>query len=325
MITAHAYRDGRLIPVGEALEEAIWIDLFQPSEAELDRTAPLAAGAALPRLADMQEIEISNRLYREGDVDVVTVMLPSVEAGETVTSGPVTFMLGPDRLITLRHHAPRPFETYPGRANKSGFGCSTPDTVALGLMEEIVARLADLLERAGDKLDGVSRAVLGSPGNGGRRENIELQSVLERIAREGDTLSRLRLSLLTMERGLGFLMHTIATPGPKGKESPLRQVISAQLADIHALIEHADSLSSKVSLVLSATLGMIGLEQNDTVRTVSVVAALFLPPTLIASLYGMNFAHMPELGQPWGYPVALGLMLASAGLTYLFFKRRGWL
>lgn len=325
MITAYAYRDGRLIPAGEALEEAIWIDLFQPSEAELARTAPLAAGVALPSLADMQEIEISNRLYRENDVDVVTVMLPSVEADVGFASGPVTFMLGPERLITLRHHGPRPFETYPGRADKSGFGCDTPDTVALGLMEEVVARLADLLERVGDRLDGVSRDVLGKPGNGGRQDNVELQSALERVARAGDTLSRLRLSLLTMERALGFLMQTIAAPGPKGKESPLRAVIATQLADIHALVEHADFLSSKVSLVLSATLGMIDLAQNDTVRIVSVVAALFLPPTLIASLYGMNFAHMPELAQPWGYPAALALMVASAGLTYLFFKWRGWL
>lgn len=325
MITAYQYRGGRLVAAGEALEEAIWIDLFQPSEDELAQVAPLTAGVALPSLAEMQEIEISNRLYRENDVDVVTVMLPEAGVDGAVASGPVTFMLGPERLITVRHHAPRPFDTYPGRADKSGFGCDTPDTVALGLMEEVVARLADLLERVGDRLDGVSRDVLGQPGNGGRNQSVELQSALERVARAGDTLSRLRLSLLTMERGLGFLMQTVAAPGPKGKEDPLRPVIATQLADIHALVEHADFLSSKVSLVLSATLGMIDLAQNDTVRIVSVVAALFLPPTLIASLYGMNFAHMPELAQPWGYPVALALMVASAGLTYLFFKWRGWL
>ncbi|WP_212523440.1 magnesium transporter CorA family protein [Actibacterium sp. MT2.3-13A] len=325
MLSAYEYRDGRLVAAGEALEQTIWIDLFQPTEEDLARAAPLAAGATLPSLADMKEIEISNRLYREGDVDVVTVMLPALEPDETISTGPVTFMLGPERLITIRHHAPRPFQTYPQRADKSGFGCATPEAVALGLTEEIVARLADLLERVGDRLDGVSRDVLGRPGHGARQQSAQLQTVLERVARAGDVLSRLRLSLLTLERGLGFLMQTVVAPGPKDGTSPLRAVIATQLADIHALVEHADFLSSKVSLVLSATMGMIDLAQNDTVRIVSVVAALFMPPTLIASLYGMNFTHMPELAQPWGYPVALALMVASAGLTFLFFKWRGWL
>lgn len=135
-------------------------------------------------------------------------------------------------------------------------------------------------------------------------------------------LGRVRLALLSVERALSHFSQTL---GARADATPLAGIVKGQLRDVQALGVHADFLSGRVTLATDATLGMINLAQNATVRIVSVVAALFLPPTLIASVYGMNFAGMPELDQPWGYPLALGLMLGSAVVTYLYFKWRGWM
>ncbi|MFN7596818.1 MAG: CorA family divalent cation transporter, partial [Cereibacter sp.] len=193
------------------------------------------------------------------------------------------------------------------------------ERVFLGLMEEIVGRLADLLEGTGTSLDAVTRSVY-DPDQAKRSE--VLQDALQNVGRVGDLVGRVRLSLLTLERAIGFLGQSMAE---RGTSDGLRPVVKALLRDIQALEVHADFVSSRVALASDATLGMVNLVQNSTVRIVSVVAVLFLPPTLIASVYGMNFRAMPELDQGWGYPMALGLMVASAVGTYLFFKWKNWL
>jgi len=295
----------------------VWIDLYRPMPAQVAAVAAL--GVAVPTLADMEEIEISNRLYRENGLEVMTVVLPGLSESRSPTSGPVTFILAPERLVTVRHHAPRPFETYPERADKSGPGCDRPDRVFLGLMEDIIGRLADLLEGIGRSLDAVAGAVY-RPVPGKDRAHV-LQAALEQAGQEGELLSRLRLALLTLERAVSFFGQGLAERG----DAALRPLVKGLMRDLQALEVHADFLGQRVALATDATLGMINLAQNVTVRIVSVVAALFLPPTLIASVYGMNFAHMPELTQPWGYPAALALMLASAVGTWAFFKWKRWL
>ncbi|CAN1495137.1 CorA Mg2+ and Co2+ transporters [Paracoccaceae bacterium] len=316
-----AYRpdEGHLTRLDQAadLSTALWIDLYRPLPSQSEAVARL--GVIPPTLADMEEIEISNRLYREGGADYMTVVLPGLSQTKTPTSGPVCFILTPDRLVTLRYHAPRPFETYPERAGKVGPGCDTPDKVFLGLIEEIIGRMADILEGIGRSLDEVASGIY-QRGTKGLRADM-LQDALERVGREGDLLGRVRLGLLTVERAVSFFGQTLAERPDAG----LRPLVKGLMRDLQALEVHADFLGSRLALTSDATLGMINLSQNVTVRIVSVVAALFMPPTLIASAYGMNFAHMPELAHPMGYPMALAMMLTSAVSTYLFFKWKHWL
>ena len=319
MLFAYFPKAGRLVrqePSAD-LASALWIDLYRPLVSQSAEVSRL--GLQPPSLADMEEIEISNRLYREGGADYMTVVLPGLSETRSPTSGPVCFILSADRLVTLRYHAPRPFETYPERADKIGPGCDTPEKVFLGLIEEIIGRMADILEGIGRGLDEVASAIYHG-GMTGLRADL-LQTALERVGREGDLLGRVRLGLLTVERAVSFFGQTLADRTDAG----LRPLVKGLMRDLQALEVHADFLGSRLALTSDATLGMINLSQNVTVRIVSVVAALFLPPTLIASAYGMNFAHMPELQQPWGYPAALFLMLASAVGTYLFFKWKRWL
>ncbi len=305
------------LPAGADLAAALWIDLYSPLAAQ---TAAVAAlGIAVPTLEDMEEIEISNRLYRENGADFMTVVLPGMTDTKVHTAGPVCFILTPQRLISVRHHAPRPFETYPERADKAAVACTGPAEVFLGLIEEIIGRQADILEGIGRGLDEVATAIYHSGSKQMRPD--QLQSSLERVGREGELLGRVRLALLTMERAISFFGQTL----PEAAEGGLRPLVKGLMRDLQALEVHADFIAQRLALTSDATLGMINLAQNSTVRIVSVVAALFLPPTLIASIYGMNFAHMPELAWEYGYGAALVLMVASAVCTYYFFKWKRWL
>ena len=305
------------LPEGIDLSHASWIDLHRPEPHEVD--AVQALGVEIPTLADMEEIEISNRLYRENGIDYMTAVLPGHSETHEARSMPITFILTTRQMFSVRHHTPRPFETYPHRADKVGPGCADPDRLFLSIVEEIIGRLADLLENAGRALDDVARQVYAE---GGNADGEALQSALRRTGREGEAISRVRLALLTIERMLSYFAQTLHD-AHRGEQ--LRSLVKGLTHDLQALEVHADFLSSRVALATDATLGMINLSQNQTIKIVSVVAAVFLPPTLIASAYGMNFDVMPELHWRWGYPFAVVLMLAAAVGTFLFFRWKKWL
>ena len=318
MLLAFALRDGRLVQEspGTPPGGALFIDLHGPEAPEIAAVAAL--GIAVPSLEDMEEIEVSSRLYRQDGADYMTVVLPGRSEGERPVVGPVTFILTPDRLVTVRHHDPRPFAGFAERAERTAAGCASAARVFLALMEEIVARLADLLEAVGRALDALAARVFAADT---APDATGLRDILREIGRQGEALGRVRLALLTIERALSFFAQTLGRSG----ERELDEIVAGLQRDIGALGVHADFLSTRISLTDDATLGLINLEQNATVRIVSVVAVLFLPPTLVASIYGMNFRGMPELGWAWGYPLALGAMVLSALATWAMFKWKGWL
>lgn len=292
---------------------ALWIDLLAPDPEQV--AAVEALGVSVPSLDEMQEIEVSNRLYRDKGADYMTVVLPGTSTAGLAVASPVTFILTATRIVTVRHHSPRPFDTYPSRAGQNAAGCATPEQVFLGLAEEVIGRLADLLEEAGNALDAAGRRIFSA---GEAKRPDLLQQTLEEAGRQGELLGRTRLAMMTLERALSYI-------GTREYAPDLLPVLDSRMADLQALAVHADFLSGRVSLISDATLGMISLAQNATVSIVSVVTALFLPPTLVASAYGMNFDRMPWLHSSWGYAATLALMLGSALGTYLFFKWKGWL
>ena len=326
MMYAYEIRNGRLSRLADLadLRRAVWIDLIVPTEAEVEQLRQLRVD--VPSLEDMEEIEISNRLYREDGFDYMTAVLPGERADGLRAAMPVSFILSPERLVTVRHHAPRPFLTFPSRGERSTLGCASVDRLFSGLIEEIIARLADILEGSGRVLDETTAGVFESrPGAAGRRARgtaDRLQGALREVGHEAELMSRVRLGLLTIERILAFYITTL---DERPEADKLRPVIKGHLRDVQALEVHADFLGARVGLAVDTTLGMINLEQNNTVRILSVIAALFLPPTLIASIYGMNFTNMPELDKAWGYPAALILMAATAAGTWLFLRWKNWL
>ena len=319
MLTAYAPHLGGLAPLphGEDPARGRWIDLYQP----LDQQVRLMRGfgVEVPTLEDMEEIEISNRLYRESDLLYMTAVLPGEMPDGKPVAMPVTFILSPDRLVTVRHHAPRPFTTFPTRAERSASGVSGPDRIFLGLMEEIVARLADILEGVGKVLDQTGTHVFE---DASKIRDVVLRAALIKIGRQSELMARVRLGLLSVERVLSFYTAA-ADDHPDAKR--LQALAKSINRDVQALEVHADFLGSRLGMTVDATLGLINLQQNNTVRVLSVVAALFLPPTMIASIYGMNFDHMPELQWVWGYPMAIGAMVLSALGIYALARWKRWL
>ena len=323
MIRSYIREAGRLRPVEGApdpLASVVWIDLISPS-AEEESQFEARLGIDIPTKEDMEEIEISSRLYQDNGAVFMTVILPAHADGDDPQIAPVTFVLAGDRLITVRYHEPRAFQTFATRAEKSATGWDTGEGLLLALLEAIVDRLADILERAGLDIDRISRGVF-KHGAAKSTKSLDFQKVLEELGRVGDQTSNIRDSLVTFERMVGYLAQAmIQRTGRKN----IREHIKTLSGDIRSLSDHSGFLSQKVTFLLDATLGMINIEQNATIKIFSVAAVVFLPPTLIASIYGMNFRYMPELEWTFGYPFAIGMMVASAILPYLFFKRRGWL
>ena len=244
-----------------------------------------------------------------------------VESDDPVLA-PVTFILVGERLVTVRYHDPRVFRSFAVRSERLDLDCSDGFSALLSLLEVVVDRLADILEEVGREIDQVSRAVFRPPPPEKKGGGPDYQAVLRRIGRAGGLVANAGDSLVTLERVLVFLTATSAArPASKGAKVRLK----ALARDTHFLTEHTGSLTQKLNFLLDATLGMISIEQNTIIKIFSVAAVIFLPPTLVGTVYGMNFDVMPELHWAFGYPFALGAMVLSAVVSYWVFKSRGWL
>ena len=325
MITAYRSRGNRLEQLNLAdhhLGDALWIDLTAPTEAEED-AVEAALGIDIPTREDMQEIEVSSRIYREDGALFLTAQVIASPDAREAEIGPVTFVVLPDRLVTVHYHAPRSLGYFADWAARHDTALDSGLDAAMGLMEAVVDRLADILEAEARSHELLSKAIFAAHRPSGKAET--LQAVLQRIGRAEAMNGKVNESLATILRLLTYLTATPdAAEGPclHARQMPVAQ---AQLQDLRSLREVAQAQSEKVRFLLDATLGVINIRQSDVIKIFSVVAFVFLPPTLIASIYGMNFKHMPELEWPWGYPMALGLMVVSALVPYLIFRWKKWL
>lgn len=303
--------------------EALWIDILDPSAEERTRVEA-AFGIALPTHDEMREIEPSSRLYSENNAAFMTATVLTQADTPHPVNDVITFILARRMLITLRYAEPRPFTIY---ANKL---CRAPtetvnggEDVLIGLMESFVDRIADVLERISADLDRVSKEIFqagNSTGAGGQ----DLQNVIRALGRNEDLTSSSRESLLSLTRIIRFHAATFEAESKKETKEVKTRVRSLQ-RDIDSLNEHVAYESHKINFLLDATLGVVNIEQNRIIKIFSVAAVVFLPPTLVASIYGMNFQFMPELRRRWGYPAVLAAMLVVALLMLLFFRRKRWI
>ncbi|MER8519990.1 magnesium/cobalt transporter CorA [Mesorhizobium sp. M0644] len=324
MIKAFVVDNDRLRLVDDLLQNSdtvVWVDLFNPTKEE-ETTIETWLGIAVPTREEMEEIEISSRLYVEDGAYFMTAILPAQTEVNDPLMSPVTFVLAGSRLITVRYHEPKAFKTFPLRAEKVATGCTSGDTILIGLLEAIVDRLADILERAGRDVETISRDIFEARSTKVSKRNRDFQELLKGIGRKEDLASSIRDSLISLQRLAGFLAHA-STQSRMSKDSRAR--IKTLSRDVLSLADHATFLSQKISFLLDATLGMISIEQNAIIKIFSVAAVIFLPPTLVASIYGMNFDIIPELKWHFGYPFAIGMMVLSAILPFWYFRRRGWL
>jgi magnesium transporter len=302
-------------------ETAVWIDLVKPTAAE-DHAVERLAGIAVPTREDMQEIEISSRLYIENGARYMTATLMCAADTEHPRTAAVTFILASHRLVTVRYDEPKPFLLVENKLARSCAAGITGEMVLMELLDALIDRNADILERAGSDMDAISHDIFEPEGAARTRQAKRYSDILIAIGRKGDLTSKVRESLVSIGRVVTFV--AAAVDGIKWSKD-MREQLKTMQRDVTSLTDHASYLSNKITFVLDAMLGVVNLEQNNIIKLFSVMAVVLMPPTLIASIYGMNFKLMPELEWQHGYPLALVMMLLAAVLPYVFFKWKKWL
>jgi magnesium transporter len=298
-------------------ENSVWFDLVNPTSQE-DKIVEGRVGVAVPTREEMQEIEVTSRLYVENGARYMTATLMCQSDTDMPKTTPVTFILSGHRLITVRYDEPRPFMIV---GNKLARVCSPTingESVLMDLLDAVIDRAADILERIGAEVDLVSHDIFELEGDHTRSH----QEVLKVIGRKGDLTSKVRESLVSIGRVLLYLANE-ADSMRWAKET--RSQLRGMQRDVQSLSDHATYLSNKITFALDAMLGVVFIEQNNIIKIFSIAAVVLMPPTLVASIYGMNFKHMPELDWTLGYPLAILLMLIAAALPYFIFKWKKWL
>ncbi|MFN3868738.1 MAG: magnesium transporter CorA family protein, partial [Hyphomicrobiaceae bacterium] len=317
---------GKLVPRGDASvlgengAKPIWVDLVFPTKDE-DVAVEQALGISIPTRAEMREIEVSNRLYYENGAYYMTALVGySIDSGSPEFAT-ITFVLAGNTLVTVRYSEPKSFPLYIARTERGDAACGTAVAILIGLVETLIQRKADLIEQLQDDVNRIGGVIFDTKG-GQQTRAKRLDVALRSIGRLGETASRAEESASSIDRMLLYLGQALRTRGDDVREIELAKVVQR---DVRALIEQLEHLTERVTFLLQATLGMISIEQNQIIKLFSVMAVMLMPPTLVASIYGMNFKHMPELEWTLGYPLALIAMVLAAVVPYVHFKRRGWL
>jgi len=313
----------RQVPAdGAKLADAVWIDLLDATPEE--RAAVEAATKRrLPTEAEIEEIESSSRVYTEDGA--LYLSTPILTGSDCVSDVPTTigFVVTPERLITLRFAPFAAFDALMKNAEQR----PRPAIYDLFLrtLEMIVDYTADALEHGSAKLEAISRAAFRgehAPGARPQKTGDELRGGLRSLGRISDGISHLRDTLLGLGRIAAFVQEA---GGKQAQDQDIAMRLRAIRVDITSLTDYQGHLTSKLQLLLDATLGFISIQQNDIVKMLTVVSVVGVPPVLIAGIYGMNFKVMPELNWHYGYPMALGAIVLSALIPLGWLKWRGWM
>ena len=300
------------------LKEAIWIDLLSPTKTE-EKWVEHCLNLAIPTRDEMVEIEMSSRLYKENDTLFMTATMIAQSDSPDPQLDPITFVLTQQQLITIRYIEPQSFKLFISQLSKFKPGTHNALTLLIGLLDATVDRLADILELVGRRMDRFSKTIFRPTQN--RVRKLNYQKLMQEVGANGDLNTKARESLIAFNRLVLFFGQSASAQFDTKEQLRL----STLSKDIISLSDHANFLSTKVNFLLDATLGLVNIEQNNIIKIFSVAAVIFLPPTLIASIYGMNFHFMPELSWKYGYVLSIGMIILAAFLPYRYFKYRKWL
>jgi magnesium transporter len=316
---ANASGGGRPAPLPGLPANAVWFDLISPTPAEAKAVESLL-GFDVPTREEMQEIEPSSRLYEESGARYMTATLLCQSETAQPRLSPVTFILRSGKLITVRYDEPRPFAILGAKLARNCPATVTGLHVFMELLEAIVDRAADTLERLSAEVDNLSSRIFATTRDSSAK--VDFKHILRAVGRRADLCSKSREALVSIGRLLLYMQNE----GDTLKLSKdMRAQIKSMSRDIASLTDHASYLGDKVQFLLDATLGLVTIDQNDVIKIFAVLSVVLMPPTLIASMYGMNFKFMPELEWHYGYPMAVVFMLLAAALPYLFFRWKKWL
>jgi magnesium transporter len=305
-----------------APRKASWLDLLDPTPEERS-IVESDYGLKLPSREDLSEVESSSRIAEENGVLFLSMPIVSYARALEDAPSPIGFVLSKNVLVTIRYTQLRSFDAAAAKLSKNDTHASSVDAFAT-LVEEMVDRSADLLEDIAAELDAVSRSVFLKTRTRRRhltRSNDALHRTLIDVGNAGERLSQIRGSLLGLQRIVPF----VSEPQREWIPNDVRSRLKVAQGDLSSLTDYETHLSDKVQFLLDAVLGFINTKQNDIFTVLTIVSVVGIPPTLVASIYGMNFKNMPELDWAWGYQFGLALIVLSTVLPILWFKWRGWL
>lgn len=297
---------------GEKLTDAVWVDLMEPDEKER-QTVQTELKQLLVTPSELTDIEASARFFEDEDGLHIHSFFYYQDSDEHVSNSTVAFTFRDGRLYTLRERDLPAFRLYRMRSRSQKLIDANAYELFLDLFETKIEQLADVIENIYSVLESLSRIILEG------KQGDELDSGLSNLAEQEDIGWKVRLCLMDSQRALNFLIRRARLPA--GQLEQARDI----LRDIESLLPHNESLFQKVNFLMQAAMGFINIEQSRIIKIFSVVSVVFLPPTLVASSYGMNFEFMPELGWRFGYPAAIILMIIAGLAPYLYFKRKNWL
>jgi magnesium transporter len=311
-----------VLELNESLpDDCVWFDLFEPTGGE-DRRVEEVLHISIPTRAEMKDLDPSGILYKEGEALYMTARVFCQSEGGNATLADVSFILTQKALVTVRYDNPKAFQMFATRLARPNACGHAAAAVLDGLLDSVIDRSGEVLRQVGDKIEALSHSVFSKRDKSNMISN-SLNDTIRDLGSMGDLISHVRESMVSLERMLLFL-GVQAKTGTDGFN--LAAEWEADAKDVRAIEDHASFLAGKVQFLLDATLGLVSLEQNNAVKIFSVMAVIFMPPTLISSIYGMNFKKwMPELEWEYGYPYSLMMMVLSAVVTYSFLKWKRWL
>ncbi|CAO95266.1 magnesium/cobalt transporter CorA [Erwinia tasmaniensis] len=294
------------------LSDSVWVDLIEPEEAERARVQD-ELGQVLATSPELEDIEASARFFEDEDGLHIHSFFFYEDAEDHAGNSTVAFTIREGRLYTLRERELPAFRLYRMRARSQTLIDGNAYELLLDLFETKIEQLADEIETVYSDLEKLSRVIMEG------KQGDEFDDALSTLAGQEDVGWKVRLCLMDTQRALNFLVRKARLPANQLEQA--REV----LRDIESLLPHNESLFQKVNFLMQAAMGFINIEQSRIIKIFSVVSVVFLPPTLVASSYGMNFEFMPELKWSLGYPGAIVLMILAGLAPYAYFKRKNWL
>ena len=310
-----------MLTVHKSGGKTVWVDLCEPTDEELAQ-ACRDYRLEIPPRAQLEEIEFSSRLQYEDDIFTISVpVTPHGENGEDITS-PLGFVLTKDLLVTIRFAH---LHTFPGIIKRVERRTRTAPDIFMVIIEALVDYGADRLEELRAEALAISNRIFHKEMQTRQQRNVKrvnrmLRDTLIEIGDMGERLSHIRDTLLVMQRAMPF----VTEHGDAWIESLIKARLKMAASDVQSLTDYEVHLTDKLQFLLDAALGFINTEQNDLFKVLTIASVVGIPPTFIASMYGMNFHDMPELSWAWGYEWGIFLILLSTVIPIVWFKVRGW-
>ena len=312
MFEVHTWTAGDPFPIG-----AIWVDAESPTEPEIAELQ-LALGFALPSHEERERNITLSRMYKSDGASFMNAAIITKALGPYPELSIIRFLLTENTLLTVRDIQPTSFENFAARLQTNTKDFDSGPEILQGLLEEMVLRIAFNSDLVTNDLDRLSHRIF-DPYGLKENEEMTMRDVLRQLGVAADLNSMVHESLHSMARMVAFFKEV------QSDNQYLLRKLDTLSKDIRELAQQSTFLSDKITFQLDATLGMINVEQNIIMKILSIFTVFLMPPTLIGSIYGMNFQFMPELSQPWGYPLAIALMLLCSVAPYLYFRKRRWL